>query len=412
LHAHQNHGLEIEASLMVLDFFFDQKNATSILIRTTLQNHAALQVIETLPAQYQDPLKLQQSLNQSRHASVGIMSFRLDRPAYLHWSQNFRRFYNSSNFRPKYGVEQAIGQTPLVELKNISRSLPVPIFAKCEFQNPGGSVKDRIAASIIEDAERRGLLKPGMTVIEATAGNTGLGLAIICAQRGYSLVCVMPEKMCEDKVKALTLLGVKIVRTPNAPPSDPQNFRQVAERLTKEHGWFSTDQFSNIANISAHYTRTGPEILRQMSFDLGAFVTGAGTGGTISGVGSYLKQRVDGIKIVLADPHGSGLAEWVKSGTYGADAPYLIEGIGGSIAPENLWRHVIDDAVSVSDKESFTAVQRLLREEGLLVGGSAGSNLAAATKLSKSGLIKKPIVTILPDSWDRYWSRPWLNESI
>lgn len=193
-------------------------------------------------------------------------------------------------------VLDRIGNTPLVRLDRVARGLPVPVFGKCEFLNPGGSVKDRIALAIVDDAEARGALKPGATLVEATAGNTGVGLALVAAVRGYRLCCVMPEKMCADKRAALAALGAEVVVTPNAPPSDPRNFRRVAARLAAERGWFPTEQFANPANPRVHELTTGPEIVEQCGAQLGAFVCGVGTGGTITGVGRHLKTHAPGAK--------------------------------------------------------------------------------------------------------------------
>jgi cysteine synthase len=306
-------------------------------------------------------------------------------------------------------IQQHIGRTPLVRLERVAGGLAVPVLVKCEHLNPGGSVKDRIALAIIEDAERRGALRAGMTLIEATAGNTGVGLALVAAHRGYALVCVMPEKMSADKRAALTSLGARVVITPNAPPASADNFRNVARRLAEENGWFLTDQFNNPANVRVHEETTGAEILEQTGGRVGAFVAGAGTGGTLSGVGRRLKAARPRVRIVLADPMGSGLADWVETGRVGPDGAYAVEGIGGSEVPANLHRDVIDSAERVSDAESFAMVKRLVREEGLLVGGSAGTNVVAALRVAARGDIDGPVVTVLPDGWDRYRAKPWMQ---
>ena len=306
-------------------------------------------------------------------------------------------------------ILDCIGQTPLVPLTRIGRGLPVAILAKCEHLNPGGSVKDRIAVAIIDDAERRGVLAPGGTLIEATAGNTGLGLALVAAVRGYRLACVMPEKMSEDKRAALRALGAEVIVTRNAPPSDPENFQNVARRLAAERGWFLTDQFRNAANVTAHETTTGPEILEQTGGNVGAFVAGVGTGGTITGVGRVLKRAVPDVRIVLADPAGSPLAGIVTTGVPGPDGAYQVEGIGTSDPPLVLDRTVIDSAETVSDEESFAMAARLMREEGLLVGGSAGTAVVAAVRVAMRGEVNKPVVVLLPDAWDRYRSKPWMQ---
>jgi cysteine synthase len=304
---------------------------------------------------------------------------------------------------------ELIGGTPLVALTRVGAGLPVPVLAKCEHLNPGGSIKDRIARAIVLDAEARGALRPGMTLVEATAGNTGVGLALVAAARGYRVACVMPEKMSHDKRAALALLGATVIMTPNAPPSSPDNFRQVARRLAAERGWYLTEQFEHPANVHAHLTTTGPEILAQTGGVVGAFVAGAGTGGTISGVGRCLKAAVPGVRVVLADPIGSRLAGWVRNGALGDDGAYAVEGIGGSEPPANLHRDVIDDAEAVSDADSFAMARRLIAEEGLLVGGSAGTNVVAALRVAARGGLAGPVVTVLPDSWDRYRSQSWLR---
>lgn len=304
----------------------------------------------------------------------------------------------------------AIGDTPMVALGRIGAGLPVPVLVKCEHLNPGGSIKDRLAAAILDDAAARGVLQPGMTVIEATAGNTGVGLALLAAARGYRLVCVMPEKMSTDKREALTALGAQVRITPNVAPSHPDNFRNVAARLARENGWFLADQFRNPANVAIHERTTAAEILAQTGRRVGAFVAGAGTGGTISGVGRRLKAEVPGVQIVLADPVGSGLADWVETGNLGPDGAYAVEGIGGSEVPDNLHRDVIDVAERVTDEESFAMVRRLVREEGLLVGGSSGTNVVAALRVAARGGLAGPVVTVLPDSWDRYRAKPWMRD--
>jgi cysteine synthase len=305
-------------------------------------------------------------------------------------------------------VLACIGQTPLVELRRVVAGR-VPILGKCEFLNPGGSVKDRIARAIVEDAERIGRLRPGMTLVEATAGNTGVGLALVAAPHGYRLVCVMPEKMSPDKRLTLAALGAEVIITANAPPDDPRNFQQVARRLADERGWFLTEQFSHPANPRVHEETTGPEILEQCGGRVGAFVCGAGTGGTITGVGRFLKARLPQVRVILADPVGSRLAHQVDPSLPDHDAPYLVEGIGGSVVPVNLDLAVIDAAERVTDEESFAMTGRLLREEGLLVGGSSGTAVVAALREASRADAAGPIVVILADSWDRYYSQPWFT---
>jgi cysteine synthase len=314
-------------------------------------------------------------------------------------------------------VIEAIGNTPLIELKRVGAGLPVKVFAKCEHLNPGGSIKDRAARAIILDAEARGQLvpfaDPPMTLIEGTAGNTGVGLAVIAAQRGYRLVVVLPERMAVDKRVMLAQLGAEVIVTKNAGMSKPENFRNTAARLAQERGWFLTNQFHNPANVRAHYEGTGPEIIAQLAAQgitkIGAFVSASGTGGTISGVGRRLHEHDRATKVVLADPIGSSLADWVTTGTLGADGSYAIEGIGAASIAGNLHRDAIDAAEKVADADAFAMVERLAKEEGLGVGGSAGVNVVAALRVAARGDLQGPVVTILCDTWDRYRSTPWMQ---
>lgn len=302
-----------------------------------------------------------------------------------------------------------IGRTPLVPLRRIAAGLPVPVLVKCEHLNPAGSVKDRLAVALVDDAEARGELRPGGTLVEATAGNTGMGLALVAAIRGYRLVCVMPEKMSDDKRRALVAAGAELIVTPNAPATSPDNFQNTARRLAGERGWVLADQFENPANVRVHEATTGPEILADAP-DVAAFVAGVGTGGTITGVGRHLRARRPGVRIVLADPVGSGLAGWVRDGVLGPDAAYKVEGIGSSRVPGNFDRTVVDRAESVTDDESFAMARRLHREEGLLVGGSSGTAVVAALRVAadlRPG--DGPVVALAADGWDRYRSRDWMG---
>ena len=316
-------------------------------------------------------------------------------------------------------IIDAIGNTPLVELARVAAGLPVKVFIKCEHQNPGGSVKDRTARGIVIDAEERGALVPGATLVEGTAGNTGVGLALIAAVRGYRCVFVLPEKMAVDKRIALRQLGAEVIITRNGPLSAPHNFRNVAARLAEERGWFLTNQFHNPANISAHYgtarySGTGQEILEQIRQagwpTLSAFVAASGTGGTITGVGRRMKEHDPAIQVVLADPIGSSLADWVNTGTLGPDGPFAVEGIGSGSVPGNLHRDVLDLAEKVSDADAFAMVERLAKEEGITAGGSTGVNVVAALRVAarlRPG--DPPVVTVATDLWDRYRSTAWMR---
>lgn len=306
-------------------------------------------------------------------------------------------------------ILEAIGRTPLVKLSKVTEGLPVTILAKVEYLNPGGSVKDRIGVSMIEDAERRGFLKPGGTIIEATAGNTGVGLALAAAVKGYRCIFVMPDKMSEDKVNLLRAYGAEVVITPtNVPPDSPESYNGVAETLSREiTGAFRPNQFGNPTNPEAHYRTTGPEIWEATEGKIDVFVAGMGTGGTISGTGKYLKERNADITIVGADPVGSILS---------GDSPkgYLVEGIGEDFVPKTFNRQAVDEMVRVSDAESFGMARRLAREEGLLVGGSAGTAVAAAVKYARRLDPGKVIVVLLPDTGRNYLSKifsdQWMQE--
>ena len=316
-------------------------------------------------------------------------------------------------------VVEAIGNTPLIELKKVAKGLPNRVFIKCEHLNPGGSVKDRTARALILDAEARGVLKPfsdpPMTIIEGTAGNTGMGLALIAVARGYRCICVIPERVAADKRTALRQLGAEVYIAKPAGIKSPDNFRNVAARLAEENGWFLANQFHNPANLNAHYgapgiSGTGPEIFAQMQGNIGAFVSAAGTGGTITGVGTFLKEKLPNVKIVLADPYGSGLGEWVNTGEVGPDGPFVIEGIGSASVPSNLHRPPLDYAEKVTDAEALAMVERLVKEEGLTVGGSTGVNVVAALRVAARTDISGPIVTVAADLWDRYRSTQWMKD--
>ncbi|MEI6056386.1 MAG: cystathionine beta-synthase [Lentisphaerota bacterium] len=307
-------------------------------------------------------------------------------------------------------VLEKIGHTPLIKLSKIGKTLDVNLFAKVEYFNPGGSSKDRIALTMIEDAEKRGVLKPGSTIIEATAGNTGAGLAMVAAVKGYRCIFVMPDKMSEEKVNLLKAYGAEVVITPTSvAPDSPQSYNGVADRLAREiPNAFRPGQFTNPKNPEAHYFTTGPEIWNDLNGKIDVFVAGMGTGGTISGVGKFLKERNPNIKIVGADPEGSILS---------GDTPksYKVEGIGEDFIPLTFNRQVIDDMVRVSDTEAFEVTRRLAREEGLLVGGSSGTAVAAALRYANRVPFGSNIVILLPDTGRNYltkiFSDKWMVEN-
>ncbi|MBN3736193.1 cysteine synthase A [Burkholderia sp. Tr-20390] len=315
----------------------------------------------------------------------------------------------------RQGFVDCVGRTPLIRLAKLSAETGCEILGKAEFMNPGGSVKDRAALYIIRDAERRGVLQPGGTVVEGTAGNTGIGLAHICAARGYRCVIVIPDTQSPDKMAILRTLGAEVRPVPAAPYRDPNNYQKIAGRLADELDnavW--ANQFDNVVNRQAHYETTGPEIWRDTAGTIDAFVCATGTGGTLAGVSRYLKEQKPDVRIVLADPHGSGLYGYVKTGDLGAEGSSITEGIGSTRVTMNLADTPIDDAVRIDDQQCVTMVYRLLREEGLYVGGSSGINVAAAVWLARRMGPGQTIVTLLCDRGDIYrtrlFNREWLRE--
>lgn len=307
-------------------------------------------------------------------------------------------------------ILQGVGRTPLIRLNRLTQGILSPLFVKAEFLNPGGSTKDRIALLMVEAAEKAGQLQPGGTIIEATAGNTGIGLALVAAVKKYRCIFVLPDKMSQDKINLLKAYGAEVVITPTSvPPDSPESYNGVAERLAKEiPGAFRPHQFENPNNPLAHYLTTGPEIWTDSEEKIEVFVAGMGTGGTISGVAKYLKEKNPNIIIVGADPEGSILS---------GDQPksYKVEGIGEDFIPKTFNRQLVDVMIRVSDKESFNTARRLAREEGLLVGGSCGTAVAAALKYAARLSEPKYIVALLPDTGRNYinklYSDVWIQEN-
>ncbi len=296
-------------------------------------------------------------------------------------------------------VVDIIGNTPLVRLRSVTDGIAATVLAKVEYLNPGGSVKDRIAVRMVEDAEKAGILGPGGTIVEPTSGNTGVGLALVAQLRGYRCVFVCPDKVSEDKQNVLRAYGAEVVVCPTAvAPEDPRSYYNVSDRLAREiPGAWKPDQYSNPANPRSHYEETGPEIWEQTAGRITHFVTGVGTGGTISGVGRYLKEQGP-VRIVGADPEGS-----VYSG--GTGRPYLVEGVGEDFWPKTYDRDVCDEIIEVSDSDSFEMTRRLAREEGLLVGGSCGMAVVAALEVARKAGPDDVVVVLLPDGGRGYLSK-------
>ncbi|MCB8942866.1 MAG: cystathionine beta-synthase [Ardenticatenaceae bacterium] len=316
-------------------------------------------------------------------------------------------------------IVETIGNTPLVRLNSVASDLPCTVLAKVEFFNPGGSVKDRIGVTIIEDAERSGRLKPGGTIVEATSGNTGVGLAIAAAIKGYRCIFVMPDKMSQEKILLLRSFGARVVVTPTAvEPEDPRSYYSVANRLVAETpNAILANQYHNPVNPQSHYEATGPEIWQQTKGRITHFVAGMGTGGTISGCGRYLHEQNPHVKIIGVDPVGSILYELHRSGEYTKAEGYKVEGIGEDFLPTTTDLSQVDAIVQVNDRESFLMTRRLVREEGIFCGGSCGSAVAGALKYAREHNLGQDdvMVIILPDSGSRYLSKvfddDWMREN-
>jgi cystathionine beta-synthase len=304
-------------------------------------------------------------------------------------------------------ILECIGNTPLIRLRHLVPEGAAEVLIKAEWFNPGGSVKDRIGVKILDAAERRGEIRPGGTIVEATSGNTGLGLAMVAAIRGYRSVFTMPDKMSREKVDLLKAFGAQVIVCPTAvPPESPESYYEVAKRIVRETpNSFLVNQYHNQDNPLTHYESTGPELYGQLDGEFDAFVLGMGTGGTISGVGRFLKERKPEIRVVGVDPHGSILKQYFEKGTLGEAKVYAIEGIGEDFIPSTTHFDYIDEIVEVSDREAFGMTRRLSREEGLLVGSSGGAAVCGALRIARRLGEGKRVVCLIPDTGARYLSK-------
>lgn len=310
---------------------------------------------------------------------------------------------------------EMIGNTPLVKVNHIDTGC-CDLYLKLELQNPGNSIKDRIALSMIEEAEQQGKIKPGDTLVEATAGNTGLGLALVAAQKGYRLIIVMPDKMSMEKEYNVRAMGANVIRTrSDVNKGHPEYYQEVAARIAEEEGAFFINQFSNEANWKAHYKGTGPEIWRDLDGKVDAFVCGVGSGGTLTGVGRYLKEQKPDFEMVLADPEGSILTHYHETGEMIEPGSWIVEGIGEDFIPDICDMSLVDKAYTVSDKEALATAREILMKEGIMAGSSSGTLIAGAIKYCRDQTTPKTVVTLACDTGNRYLSKmyndDWMKEN-
>ncbi len=302
-------------------------------------------------------------------------------------------------------ILEMVGKTPMLEVTHIDTG-PCRLFLKLELMNPGGSIKDRIGISMIEEAEKRGDIKPGDTLVEATAGNTGLGLALVAAQKGYHLVLVLPDKMSQEKIFNLRAMGAEVVLTrSDVGKGHPEYYQDLGKSIAEEKGAYFINQFGNPDNPLAHEHTTAPEIVEQMQGDLDAIVLGVGSSGTVTGMGKYLKEHAPDVKLVLADPVGSVLADYINKGEMGESSSWLVEGIGEDFIPSIADFSQVATAYAISDAESFAAARELLQKEGLLAGSSSGTLLAAALKYCQEQTEPKNVVAFACDTGNKYLSK-------
>jgi len=313
-------------------------------------------------------------------------------------------------------ILDAIGNTPLIKLSRVAKDLAAEVYVKAEYLNPGGSMKDRIAVPMIDEAERKGLLRPGGTIVEATSGNTGMSLAILAAVRGYKVVFTINDKQSREKIDQLKAFGAEVIVCPTAvEPEDPRSFYSVAKKLAREiPNAYYANQYDNPTNPEAHYRTTGPEIWKDTDGKITHFVCGLGTGGTASGAGRFLKEQNPSLKVIGVDPYGSLYHEYWKTGNIGKSRTYVVEGIGESILPGALDFSVLDDIVQVNDEECFLWARRLAKREGIFTGGSGGGCVSAALRVAKNCKQGDVVVGLLPDAGTRYLSKifndSWMRE--
>ena len=315
-------------------------------------------------------------------------------------------------------ILEMVGNTPVLKINNIDTG-KCDLYVKMESLNPFGSIKDRVGLKMVQDAENQGLIKEGFTIIESTAGNTGLGLALAAKLKGYKLILVIPDKMSEEKIRHLEAMGVEIIMTrSDVENGHPEHYQSIAEKLLESTpNSFFANQFENESNPQVHFETTGPEIWDQMEGNIDAFVAGVGTGGTISGVGGFLKSKNPDIKVIIADPIGSVVADAVNTGEYKFEGgSWNVEGIGEDYIPANLNLDIIDEGIYVSDKEAFSMVDQLLQKEGILAGSSCGTLVDAAIKWCKAQEEPKTVVTLICDTGNKYLSKAfnkdWVKENI
>lgn len=303
------------------------------------------------------------------------------------------------------GLIESIGHTPLIRLRGASELTGCEILGKAEFLNPGGSVKDRAGLYLILDAEKRGLLKPGGLIVEGTAGNTGIGLAIVGNARGYRTLIVIPKTQSQEKKDMLRLCGAELMEVAAVPYKDPNNYVHISERVARERGAFWANQWDNTANQDGHYRSTGPEIWEQTGGSVDGFTCAIGTGGTLAGVSRYLKEKKPGVRIAVADPVGAAMYSWFKTGELKSEGSSITEGIGQGRVTKNVAMAMVDDAYRIADAEALPVIFDLAKKEGLLLGGSSGINVAGAIRLARDLGRGHTVVTILADSGTRYQSK-------